>query len=54
MTGDPTALQQALNDARDALAAREAALKSGDLTAFAAADKQLTDALARALQNEGQ
>ncbi|WP_181132755.1 UPF0182 family protein [Rathayibacter sp. AY1F6] len=52
-SGDQTALQQALNDARDALTARENALKAGDLTAFAAADEQLTEALSRALQAEG-
>ncbi|MBF4462750.1 UPF0182 family protein [Rathayibacter sp. VKM Ac-2878] len=53
-TTDSTALQQALSDARNALTARETALKAGDLTAFAAADKDLTDALTRALQAEGQ
>ncbi|WP_230673903.1 UPF0182 family membrane protein [Rathayibacter sp. Leaf248] len=52
-TGDQTPLQQALSDARTALDAREAALRAGDLTAFAAADEQLTEALARALEAEG-
>ncbi|MCM6762870.1 UPF0182 family protein [Rathayibacter sp. ZW T2_19] len=53
-TGDQTPLQQALADASTALAAREAALRDGDLTAFAAADEQLTEALTRALEAEGQ
>ncbi|AJM78341.1 UPF0182 family protein [Rathayibacter toxicus] len=52
--GDQTGLQQALKDARDALSARNSALKSGDLSAFATADKKLTDALSRALQVGGQ
>ncbi|MCJ1672313.1 MULTISPECIES: UPF0182 family protein [unclassified Rathayibacter] len=53
-TGDQTELQAALSDASTALAARETALKAGDLTAFAAADEQLTEALQRALAAEGQ
>ena len=42
-------LKQALADASAALKAREAARVAGDWTAFGKADKQLTDALARAL-----
>jgi uncharacterized membrane protein (UPF0182 family) len=43
------ALNQALNDAKAALAKREAARVAGDWAAFGAADAALTDALARAL-----
>lgn len=42
-------LKQALADASAALKAREAARVAGDWTAFGQADKQLTDALSRAL-----
>jgi len=43
------ALKSALADASAALKAREAARVAGDWTAFGKADKQLTDALARAI-----
>jgi len=39
------ALQKALSEAKAALAAREAAFKAGDLTAYAKADEQLQQAL---------
>lgn len=48
------ALNQALADANAALQAREAARIAGDWTAYGNADKQLTDALARALAASGQ
>lgn len=51
---DPAALQTALADVRTALTERQAALTSGDLTAFAAADAKLTEALERALAADGQ
>ncbi|UNK69752.1 UPF0182 family protein [Microbacterium sp. H1-D42] len=54
--GTPTppsdAMAAALSDAKDALAARETALKSGDLEAFAAADKKLTTAIEQLLALE--
>ncbi|CAN7318767.1 UPF0182 family protein [Microbacterium sp. LjRoot45] len=46
-------LEQALADARTAMEARDAALKAGDLTAFAEADKKLTDAVERLLDLSG-
>ena len=46
-------LQAALEDAQDALAAREQALRDGDLEAFAAADADLQDAIERAIAAEG-
>ncbi|NQX12838.1 UPF0182 family protein [Microbacteriaceae bacterium VKM Ac-2855] len=51
---DQTALQTALSDASAALSERDAALKAGDLTAFAEADAKLTDAISRALAADGQ
>ncbi|WP_204162405.1 UPF0182 family membrane protein [Rathayibacter sp. VKM Ac-2754] len=51
-TTDQTELQAALSDASAALAERQAALTAGDLTAFAAADEKLTEALQRALAAE--
>lgn len=47
VTGTP--LQQALQDARDALLDREAAYRSNDLVAAAEADARLQDALERAI-----
>ena len=44
--------QAALDDARDAMAARDAALKAGDLEAFAAEDKKLTEAVQKLLDLE--
>ncbi|MEV4735707.1 MULTISPECIES: UPF0182 family protein [unclassified Microbacterium] len=50
----PTDAQaDALADAQQALLDRDAALKSGDLTAFAEADKRLTDAVNILLELEG-
>jgi len=46
------ALQSALNDAKQALADRDAALKAGDWTAYGAADARLTKDLADALAAE--
>ena len=43
-------LEAALEDARQALIDREAALRNNDLVAFAEADRRLTEALERALQ----
>ncbi len=52
--GEPTppseAFQAALAEAQAAMVARDAALRSGDLTAFAAADKRLTDAVLMLLE----
>jgi len=48
------AQQEALQQAKDALAAREAALKSGDLEKFAAEDKKLTAAIEKLLALEEQ
>jgi len=48
------AFQAALADAKQAMLARDAALKSGDLTAFAAADERLTQALDTLLALSGQ
>jgi uncharacterized membrane protein (UPF0182 family) len=48
------AVTQALSDAKDALNAREAALKSGDLSEFAAQDKKLTAAIEKLLTLEDQ
>ncbi|WP_193598455.1 UPF0182 family protein [Microbacterium sp. YJN-G] len=45
---------QALEDAREALAAREAALKAGDLEEFAVQDKKLTAAIEKLLELESQ
>ena len=42
-------LEAALQDAREALADREAAYRNNDLVAAAEADRRLTDALERAL-----
>ena len=44
--------QAALDDARDAMTARDAALKAGDLEAFAAEDKKLTEAVQKLLDLE--
>ncbi|WP_067198371.1 UPF0182 family membrane protein [Microbacterium sp. XT11] len=44
---------EALSAAAQAMADREAALKDGDLTKFAEADKRLTDAVNRLLELEG-
>ncbi len=50
----PTDAQaDALADAQQALLDRDAALKSGDLTAFAEADKRLTDAVNTLLELDG-
>ncbi len=49
---DSGAYQEALSAAQQALADREAALKDGDLTAFAEADKRLTDAVTELLALE--
>ncbi|MDQ0613342.1 uncharacterized membrane protein (UPF0182 family) [Microbacterium sp. W4I4] len=46
------AVAQALSDAKDALTAREAALKSGDLSEFAVQDKKLTAAIEKLLALE--
>ncbi|WP_200936837.1 UPF0182 family membrane protein [Leifsonia sp. Root112D2] len=46
------ALQQALNDAKTAMLARDTALKAGDWAAYGVADKQLTAALDAALAAE--
>ncbi|MFD5224978.1 UPF0182 family protein [Microbacterium sp. NPDC058342] len=48
------AQQQALADAKDALTARETALKAGDLEEFAVQDKKLTAAIEKLLALEGQ
>jgi uncharacterized membrane protein (UPF0182 family) len=49
---DADAYRAALSDAQQALADREAALKAGDLTKFAEADKRLTDAVTELLALE--
>ncbi|GAB3390189.1 UPF0182 family protein [Humibacter soli] len=51
-TSQQQALQSALNDAKQALADRDAALKAGDWTAYGAADARLTKDLADALAAE--
>jgi uncharacterized membrane protein (UPF0182 family) len=48
------AVQQALTDARNALTARETALKAGDLAEFAVQDQKLTAAVQKLLDLEGQ
>lgn len=50
------AVAQALSDAKNALTAREAALKAGDLSEFATQDKKLTAAIEKllALEDEGE
>jgi uncharacterized membrane protein (UPF0182 family) len=48
-----TALNNALQDARKAMIARQEALKNGDWEAYGKADKQLTQALDAALAAEG-
>ena len=45
--------QAALKEAQAAMTARDAALKAGDLTAFAAADAQLTAAVQKLLTLSG-
>ncbi|MCT9820434.1 UPF0182 family protein [Microbacterium sp. W1N] len=54
-TGDGTnvAFQAALQEAQQAMAARDAALKAGDLTAFAAADEALTAAVEKLISLGG-
>ncbi len=52
-TGDTAAIQAALQDAKAAMLARDAAFKAGDLTEFAAQDKKLTDAVNKLIQLEG-
>ncbi|MBS1673199.1 MAG: UPF0182 family protein [Actinobacteria bacterium] len=47
------AFEQALSDAKTAMLARDAALKAGDLAAFATADQQLTDAVNKLIQLQG-
>lgn len=53
-TPSSDAVAKALSDAKDALAAREAALKSGDLSEFATQDKKLTAAIEKLLALEDQ
>jgi uncharacterized membrane protein (UPF0182 family) len=48
------AMAQALTDAKDALTARDAALKAGDLSEFAVQDKKLTAAVEKLLALEGE
>ncbi|SJN30260.1 INTEGRAL MEMBRANE PROTEIN (Rhomboid family) [Microbacterium esteraromaticum] len=50
--GPGSEMAQALQDAKEALTAREAALKSGDLEKFAAQDKKLTAAIEKLLALE--
>lgn len=52
-TTDNAALQQALNDAKQAMMARDAAMKAGDWEAYGIADKQLTAAIDAAIAAEG-
>ncbi|ALJ19969.1 UPF0182 family membrane protein [Microbacterium sp. No. 7] len=53
--GEPgTPLETAKADARQAMLDRDAALKSGDLAAFAEADARLTDAVERLLELSGE
>jgi hypothetical protein len=47
-------MAQALTDAKDALTARDAALKAGDLSEFAVQDKKLTAAVEKLLALEGE
>ncbi len=52
--GEPaTELEAALQDAREAMFDRDAALKAGDLTAFAEADARLTAAVEKLLELSG-
>lgn len=56
-TTPPTAeaaREAALQDAKAAMQARDAALKSGDLTKFAAEDKKLTDAVNKLIELDAQ
>ncbi|KAM9864039.1 hypothetical protein ACI1US_00198 [Leucobacter sp. BZR 635] len=46
----PAALEKALKDMKSAIDERDAAMKEGDLSKFAEADKKLSEALERALQ----
>ena len=52
-TGTDVQFQAALKEAQAAMTARDAALKAGDLTAFAAADAQLTAAVQKLLTLSG-
>jgi uncharacterized protein len=57
-TGTPSGtaqqrLQQALNDANQALADSQTALRAGDFTAYGAAQARLKDAIARAIAAQG-
>ena len=52
-TQDNAALQQALQQAKQALADREAALKAGDWTKYGEADARLQQALQAAIAAEG-
>ena len=52
-TGTDVQFQAALKEAQAAMTARDAALKAGDLTAFAAADAQLTAAVQKLLALSG-
>ncbi len=53
-TGTDVAFQAALKDAQQAMLDRDAALKGGDLTAFAEADARLTAAVQKLLSLSGQ
>ncbi|RLK49110.1 UPF0182 family protein [Microbacterium telephonicum] len=53
-TDTSVAFQAALQEAQQAMAARDAALKSGDLTAFATADEALTAAVEKLLALQGE
>lgn len=50
---DNSALAQALQDAKDALAARQSALEKGDWTAYGEADSKLQSALEKAIEASG-
>ena len=52
-TGGEDPMKTALSDARQAMVDRDVALKAGDLTAFAAADKRLTAAIEKLLELDG-
>jgi uncharacterized protein len=52
-TGTDVAFQAALEDARQAILDRDAALKAGDLAAFAEADERLTLAVEQLLALSG-
>lgn len=52
-TGFSVEYQAALAEAQQAMTARDAALKAGDLTAFAAADERLTAAVQKLIQLAG-